>query len=243
MKSIYLSASLISITAFTCLSSCDVTGQNRVKGSGNVTKEERSVGAFKELSVKGSMDVYVTQGPAKAAVIEAEDNIIPLIELEREGDKLVVRLKKHTNINTRKGMKVFLTTPDLESVGLAGSGNIKLENKFSNDTHMDLSVTGSGDFSGIVNSPKVDANIAGSGDMEVEGETRELDVNIAGSGNFDGQKLMSEKAGVKIAGSGNANVHASVNLNATIMGSGDVHYKGDPQVSRSVMGSGSVVKD
>lgn len=242
MKPICLLVSLMAASTI-ALTSCDVTGQNRVKGSGNVTKEERSVEAFKELSVRGSMDVYVTQGPAKPAVIEAEDNLIPLIEFEHEGDKLIVRERRHTNISNTKAMKVYLTTPELESIGLAGSGNIKLENKFTNNTHMKLSVSGSGDLSGAVNSPNVDANIAGSGNISVDGETRDLDVDIAGSGNFRGQQLLSEKAEVKIAGSGDASVHASVTLDAKIAGSGDVHYKGSPQVSSKVAGSGSVKKD
>ncbi|HEY1164327.1 MAG TPA: head GIN domain-containing protein [Chitinophaga sp.] len=242
MKTICLLASLFAISTIS-LTSCDVTGQNRVKGSGNVTKEERSVEAFKELSVRGSMDVYLTQGPSKAAVIEAEDNLIPLIEFEREGDKLIVREKRHTNIHATKPIRVYLTTPELENVGLAGSGNIKLENKFSNDSHMKVSVSGSGNFSGAINSPEVDANIAGSGNITVEGESRNLDVDIAGSGNFKGQQLLSEKAEVSIAGSGDANVHASVSLDAKIAGSGDVHYKGNPQINSKVAGSGSVRKD
>jgi predicted small secreted protein len=242
MKPLCLLVSLLVVSSIT-LTSCDVTGQNRVKGSGNVTKQERSVDAFKELSVRGSMDVYITQGPAKAAVIEAEDNLIPFIEFEREGDKLIVRQKRHTNLNNTRPIKVFLSTPELESIGLAGSGNIKLENKFSNNTHMKLSVSGSGDFNGVINSPNVDADIAGSGNITVEGETRELDVDIAGSGNFKGQELHSEKAGVTIAGSGDASIHASVSLDAKIAGSGDVHYKGNPQVSSKVAGSGSVRKD
>jgi hypothetical protein len=242
MKTICLLASLMAI-ATVSLTSCDVTGQNRVKGSGNVTKEERSVDAFKELSVRGSMDVYLTQGPSKAAVIEAEDNLIPLIEFEREGDKLIIRERRHTNINATKPMRIYLSTPELENIGLAGSGNINLENKFTNNTHMKVSVSGSGNFNGAINSPEVDADIAGSGNISVEGESRNLDVDIAGSGNFKGQQLMSEKAEVTIAGSGDASIHASVSLDAKIAGSGDVHYKGSPQVNSKIAGSGSVKKD
>ncbi|WP_298732169.1 head GIN domain-containing protein [uncultured Chitinophaga sp.] len=242
MKTICLLASLITISAIS-LTSCNVTGQNRVKGSGNVTKEERSVDAFSELSVRGSMDVYLTQGPSKAAVIEAEDNLIPYIEFDRDGDKLIIRERRNTNIRATRAIKIYLTTPELESIGLAGSGNIKLENKFSNNTHMKLNVSGSGNLSGAINSPEVDANIAGSGNITVEGESRDLEVDIAGSGNFRGQQLLSEKAEVTIAGSGDASVHASVNLEAKIAGSGDVHYKGSPQVNSKIAGSGSVKKD
>jgi len=239
----FISHSLLLLAIACFANSCDVTGQNRVKGSGNVTKEERSVSAFKVVSVKGSMDVYITQGPAKAAVIEAEDNILPLIELENEGDELVIRLKRGVSVNTHRDMKVYLTSPNLEGVNLSGSGNVKLENKISNNNNMELNLTGSGNLDGALNSPEVKVNIAGSGNINLSGETKELDVNIAGSGDFRGGDLMSEDVDVTIAGSGNANVHASVKLEASIMGSGDVRYKGSPQISSKVVGSGSVVKN
>ncbi|WP_217601755.1 head GIN domain-containing protein [Chitinophaga sp. GbtcB8] len=225
-----------------CVASCDVTGQNRVKGSGNVSKEERSVGEFKTLSVKGSMNVYVTQGPVKSAVIEAEDNIIPLILLEKEGDELVIRTKPHTNIDTKRDMKVYVTTPDLSDIRLAGSGDIKLENQISNRDAIEVSVSGSGNVSGALNAPHVKGSISGSGDMSLSGESKELEIGIAGSGNFKGEDLMAETANINIAGSGNANVHASVTLDAKIAGSGNVYYKGSPQVSSKVVGSGSVIK-
>ncbi|WP_158642779.1 head GIN domain-containing protein [Chitinophaga japonensis] len=241
MQPTYQLLVLLVFSLFTA--SCDVTGQNHVRGSGNVQKEERSVGAFTKLSVRGSMDVFLTQGPAKAAVIEADDNILPLIELEKEGDELVVRLRRHTSINTRKAMKVYLTTPEIEGLYLAGSGNIKLENKFSNNREMKLKVSGSGNIDGELNAPQVDADISGSGDITLRGETKELDIDIAGSGDFKGSDLLSENADIKIAGSGDALVHASMTLDARIAGSGDVRYKGTPQVSSKVAGSGSVKKD
>ncbi len=241
MKSI---SHFLSLFAIACLAnSCDVTGQNHVRGSGNMTKEERNVGAFKRVSAKGSMDVYITQGPAKAAVIEAEDNIAPLIELENRGEELVVRLKRGTNVNTRREMKVYLTSPEIEGINLSGSGNVKLENKITNDNSMEVSLSGSGDMEGELNAPDIKASIAGSGNVKLAGETKNLDLSIAGSGDFRGADLMSENVDVNIAGSGNANVHASVKLDASIMGSGNVRYKGSPQVSSKVMGSGAVVKN
>lgn len=234
---------LLLLASALVLPSCHISGQERVRGSGNVAKEERNVGTFKSVDLRGSIDVYLTQGPAKSAVIEADDNIVPLIELVKEGDELVVRLKKNTSISTHKDMKVYLTTPEIENVRVSGSGDIKFQNKLSNNNGMKVSVSGSGDLEGALNAPSIKANIAGSGNIELSGETKELEINIAGSGNFKAKELLSENATVGITGSGNADVHASMKLNANIMGSGDVHYKGSPQVSSKVVGSGSVAKE
>jgi cytoskeletal protein CcmA (bactofilin family) len=230
------------ITGLLFCSGCIFINDHSVKGSGNVITEERNVGTFQKLEVKGSMDVYLTQGPVKSAIITAEDNIVPLIELINNGGDLEVRFKKNTSISTKRDVKIYLTVPNINEVGLFGSGGIRLENKFNLEGVIEFSSAGSGDVSGEVNAPGIKISMAGSGDVTLRGETRDAEINIAGSGDYEGADLMAENAKVSIAGSGNATVHASVKLDANIIGSGDVRYKGTPQVSSNVVGSGAVQK-
>jgi len=237
MKFMFFASSLALLTSL--LTSCD---HRQVRGSGNVITEKRRVDNYHEIEVKGSMDVFLTQGPLEEAVIEADDNILPYLELVNEGDKLIVRTKRNTSISMRDEIKVRLTAPDITGLSLSGSGNIKLVNTLDNHSSLKLNLSGSGDISGAVHSPEVKASISGSGNIHVGGETRDLNISIAGSGDFEGKALMAENADVNIAGSGNADLHASVNLSAHIVGSGDVNYKGSPNVTSKVVGSGSVHK-
>ena len=237
-----LCQAMVAFVAIFFFSSCDVIGQNRVKGNGHVIKEDRQVGSFRRVKVEGSMNVYLEQGPSKAAVIEAEDNIAPLIEIIEEDGRLIVRLKRGVSVSTHKDMNVYLTTPELSEVSLSGSGDIRLTNKFTSASDVKVSLSGSGNVNGEINAPAVKASISGSGDMVLKGETKDVNLSIAGSGNFRCDNLLSESADINIAGSGNADVYASVKLNAKIAGSGDVRYKGSPEISSSVAGSGSIQK-
>lgn len=238
-----LCQAMVAFSAILMLNSCDVIGQNRVKGNGHVAKEDRQVSSFHRVKLEGSMNVFVAQGPAKAAVIEAEDNIIPLVELTEEDGRLIVRLKRGYSISTHNDVNVYLTTPELNEVSLSGSGDVKLTDKFTSTADMKIALSGSGNVRGEVNAPAVKASISGSGNMFLKGETKEVNLSIAGSGNFKGSDLLSENVDISIAGSGDADVYASVKLNAKIAGSGDVKYKGTPQISSSVAGSGSIQKD
>jgi hypothetical protein len=233
---------MVAFSATLMLNSCDVIGQNRVRGNGHVSKEERQVSSFHRVKVEGSMNVYLAPGPAKAAVIEADDNIIPLVELKEEDGRLIVRLKRGYSISSSKELNVYLTTPEINEVSLSGSGDIKLTDKFTSTADVKMALSGSGNIRGEITAPAVKASISGSGDMDLKGETKDVNISIAGSGNFRGDNLMSENAEISIAGSGNVDVFASVKLNAKIAGSGDVNYKGTPQVSSSVAGSGTVQK-
>lgn len=223
------------------LQSC---GGRRLKGSGNVSTETRSIGgSYSKVALKGSMDVEFTQGPAQAAIIEADDNILPYIELAVHDDELVVDMKDDISIKSHHGIKIKLTAPDVYELSLAGSGNIIVTNTLGSTEPVRFKLSGAGNVDATVNSPQVIASSAGSGDIKLKGETKDLEVSMAGSGNFEGGELHTETTKVTIAGSGNADVHASVKLNAKIVGSGDVSYKGSPEVTSSIAGSGSVHKD
>jgi len=225
------------------VASCDVTGQ-RITGSGNVVKENRdNVPSFNEISVSGSMDVYVSKGATQSITIEGDDNIIPYVELEVKGSDLNIGMRRNYNYNFRKSLKIYITVPEVVGVSLTGSGDLKMEDEFSVTRDVKVSLTGSGNLYARFKAPNVGARLTGSGDLYIAGETRDFNIVITGSGDVDGDNLMSEATKVSISGSGDASVHASVDLDVKISGSGDVTYKGSPNVNSKISGSGSVRKN
>ena len=53
-----------------------------VRGDGNVIKETRSVSSFNGIEISGAFDVYLKQGTTEEVIIEADDNILPLIRTD-----------------------------------------------------------------------------------------------------------------------------------------------------------------
>jgi hypothetical protein len=231
----------IAVIAFSVLIlSCDFGGR-RVVGNGNVETETRNVSRASKIKVLGGMDVYIDSGPASVKV-EAESNLFDHIITDVDDNWLEIKLEHNINLTTHKPIKVYITTPNIRNIRVAGSGNVITQDKFSSDEPVSIDIAGSGDVKLDVRTPKVDADIAGSGNLSISGETKDVDVSIAGSGNFKGEDLKAENAKVKIAGSGDAVVFADVQLNAKLIGSGNVSYRGNAIVEKKVVGSGSVRK-
>lgn len=230
----YFALMLLLIPAFV---SCD-----EVRGSGNVSKEERDLSEFTAVEASGSMNVYITKGNTSHVTIEAEDNILPLIELIEEDGHLEVRFKRNVRVNTRKQVKIYLTTAKLEAAALSGSGDLDVQSHFETPVPVHLSLSGSGNLNASFSTPELNIDLAGSGNFTVKGETRNLKVSLAGSGDAHLENLMTETAELDIAGSGDVDLHASRSLKANIVGSGDVKYKGDPTIQLNKIGSGSVKK-
>jgi hypothetical protein len=237
MKKIFLFA-LAGIVLF---SSCRyVTGQ-KIRGNGNVKTEERSPGTFNSVASHGSFNVYVSSGN-QSVKIEAEDNLLPYIETYVEGSELHVETKENFWLRPSRQIKIYVSSPDFKSIRSYGSGDIIGMSKITDSSKLELGVNGSANIKMDVNAPDIDAEINGSGDINLSGETKTFNGEIRGSGNVKAMDLKSEDATVKIYGSGNADIFASVKLDVHVAGSGDVNYKGNAQVSSSIAGSGRVKK-
>lgn len=256
-KRIYIPTTILLIALL--LSGC---GFQIVTGSGKVVTETRDVSNFSHITLAGIGDVYVTQGEDVSVRIEAEDNLIPYFETAVQGDTLTIGIKNEymgVSLHPLKPVKFYVTTPKIEAVKLAGSGNIIAGDVRT--TGFDISLLGSGNISTgkltatnvdvklagsgnirleALTADKVSSTISGSGDISMGGEVTEQHSEILGSGDYLASGLKSENAIVRVTGSGNSQVLASGTLNVTILGSGDVVYSGSPRVNVSISGSGKV---
>jgi len=238
MKHMFLFLTMIILTA----TSCRWFGYKRVVGNGNLETQDRPIQRAERIKLAGSYDVEITQGPTTSVKVEADENILPFILTRSEDGFLIIKSKQHVSLSTDNTIKIFITTPKLEQVTLAGSGNIIGKSKFTGGDKLTLKIAGAGDMKMEVNTPSIEAEIAGSGSMTLTGETRDQRIRISGVGDYIGEALKSENAVVKIAGSGNVKLFAATTLDVNIAGVGSVYYKGSPTVKQHVAGSGEVKK-
>jgi hypothetical protein len=223
------------------LSSCFGFGR-KVEGNGNRQTRDYSISNFTEVSLAGSMTVYITQGSTYSVKVEADENLFEYLKIEKDGNELEIGSRNNYNLRSKGGIKVFVTSPTYEGAEVAGSGKIISQSKITNARVINIDVAGSGDVQLDLDAPEVHAEVAGSGNVLLKGTTRELQIDIAGSGDIKAFDLMAEVTKIDIAGSGNAQVSASRELDVDIAGSGDVTYKGNPAVKTSKAGSGEVRK-
>ncbi|WP_299113786.1 head GIN domain-containing protein [uncultured Winogradskyella sp.] len=212
----------------------------KIKGDGNITTTTRTTGSYDGLKAAGSMDFKLVQGKEGNITIEGDANLMEYIITEVKGGKLVVKTKDGVNLKPTKTIVVTVPYESIESVSLAGSGDIENSGTIKAGK-FNISLAGSGDIKLKVNSNSTESSIAGSGDVQLSGSTTDLIVKIAGSGDFDGKNLDSVNVTAKIAGSGTADVVCNGELKARISGSGDVNYSGKPtSKDTKISGSGSV---
>jgi Putative auto-transporter adhesin, head GIN domain len=224
------------------LFSCGHIFGKRVRGSGNVTTQDRSVGDFKDVEVDGAAKLLVSHGDHRSVKVEVDENLQQLIEVFMEGDKVVIREKRGYNLDPSADLKVYVTSPVYNNVDVAGACDIIGQTVITNAEDMSLVISGSGTMKMEINAPRISAEVTGSGNIDLKGETKSADLEINGSGHAHCFDLKTETTKVEINGSGSAEVFASVKLSAEVAGSGNVDYKGGAAVEQHSAGSGSVRK-
>ena len=226
---------VVALVAGLFLSACGAG----VRGSGNITSESRDVSDFDEVVLEGIGNLTTQQTGSESLSIEAEDNIIPYLKSEVEGDRLIISVEDNTSINSTEPINYRLTVKDLNTLTLSGSGNIATTGISADD----LALTLSG--SGNIEAPDTDTDelkvrVPGSGNVRAAGKADSQDIDISGSGSYEAQDLESKEAEIDLGGSGKASVNVSDDLDVRIGGSGSVQYRGDPTVSQDIRGSGKV---
>jgi len=216
----------------------------KIAGNGNITKETRTVSNFTGIASAGSWDVMIAYGNSNNIEIEAESNLLEYIETEVENDKLKLRTKNNVDFKTSKKITIYVTMQKVNSISLAGSGDIIGKGNFTNDDVTKVSLAGSGkikvDFKQFT---ELSISIAGSGNVIMSGSVETLTARIAGSGDVDCLGVISDALSVSISGSGSVKATANKSVSASIAGSGDVFYAGSAtNIKKSIAGSGVVKK-
>jgi hypothetical protein len=103
--------------------------KDRIEGSGNVITKEISVKSFDELNASGVFNLLLSQGDKESLKIEADDNLMDLFIIENEGSTLKIKMKKNSNFNSKKQLKVYVTFKTLKSMDLGMVGGTSSDEK------------------------------------------------------------------------------------------------------------------
>jgi hypothetical protein len=216
-------------------------GKNeQVQGSGKIQHQARDVAHFDgvAMSLPGNVEIR-SGGEREGLTIDADDNLLPLIETVVEDGTLKIRAKRNVNLRTRN-LKVVVQARSVDRLVLGGSGNIDADVVRGGRVKFDVGGSGAIKVHRI-EGESVNVALGGSGDLKVlDGTARSTSISIGGSGTVDLAHVRTENASVTVAGSGNVTLWVRDSLSLTVAGSGDVGYYGDPQVTKSVVGSGNV---
>lgn len=217
-----------------------LTGIDRVRGSGEVAVETRSIAEFERVVLAGEGDVLFGAGSDGSVEVETDDNLLTAIKTDVSGDTLTLSTEPGADIDPTNGVTYRLGCPVVTVAVLSGAGAIDLAGCTTADG-LQIELSGAG----TILAPDLDAStvrvsLGGAGGIVASGRTDRLDVVQSGAGDFDGRDLRADAASAESLGAGTTTLWAVDELYVSVTGVGTVRYYGRPEVSSTITGVGTI---
>ncbi|HET9430498.1 MAG TPA: head GIN domain-containing protein [Chitinophagaceae bacterium] len=223
-------------------SSCNYLGGQRIKGDGNVITQDRNITAFTGVDVSGAIDVVLTQDSAFSVKVETDNNLQELIEVYKDGDVLRIHNRRNFNLDPSEKTTVYVAAPAFKQLEVSGASTLKTANMLSSTDWIRFKISGASKADMQLKAPNVEADVNGASSAVLRGETRDLTLEGSGASDIHAFELLSETARVDISGAANAEVFASMSLEARASGASNVRYKGNATVNSNTSGASDVKK-
>jgi hypothetical protein len=216
-----------------------------VKPSDSAPNETRIFSGLTGVHQKGVGVMLITQGDKDELRIEADPEIRSRIITEVKDGVLVIR-HDHDFMDwmilwtkSLDPLRFFLTMKDVRYIKLSGAGTIKVPSVKGDTLEMINSGAGSQSIENLdVRTFK--GELSGAGSMDLAGKVDEQVIKLSGAGSFNGARLESRDAEVKLSGVGSASVWVKESLAVNLSGLGSIEYYGEPQVTEKKTGLGSL---
>lgn len=211
-----------------------------VNGKGDVVIQTFEISGFTKIDhgIKG--DIVLVNDVNQFVEVHAQQNIIDILKIEKNGSTLEFRTKAAKSIGNYEELTYYVHCPVVEYIKIGGKGSVKGNDITSDNFSCKLTADGKLELT-EVNSSYVEIIATGAGNVIMKGNSDKTDIGVGSSAFIQCFELSSDNCDVQLKGNGSIQVKANNTLKVLISGSGTVYYKGTPSIDPTVTGSGIIV--
>lgn len=214
----------------------------KITGDGNVIRETKSLPYFNEIESNGLINIFLEQGSNQSAVIEADNNIMPFINVSVKGNTLQVNTKDNVSIDKFTKLNVYVTFKDIEEIDLNGVGNIESVNPLTL-SKLNIENSGVGNIKLNLKCDEFKFDLNGVGSATLTGNVKNAVINHNGVGNLKAFDFIADVLNIQSNGVGNAEINSEKEFYISLNGMGNIFYKGNGIVKElSKNGFGNIKK-
>ncbi len=214
---------------------------DKVFGSGTIVEETRNCSSFRGIEIRGSIEIEFRKGSQQSVKLIGDDNILPLIRTEVDGDGILV-IDPERSYRTNQPIRGIIEMTSVEDLKIVGSGLFKSDESFDT-TRLNLVIEGSGSIRVKPRAEFILSRVLGSGHIVLSGYVDSHRIDIDGSASIESFGLDSADCIIELGGSGKCEVNVKHSLDVDIAGSGTVYYRGNPEIiHKHISGSGRLIR-
>ncbi len=222
------------------LTSCD---HESIRAKGAVTVNDVQLSGYTGLEVSHAFEAYVKFSDSEEKIeIEANDNLHEKIVVKKEGNNLIVRLKKNTNVRGNATLKVYITTKNIDYYDISGASSLLLEDEL-NAQKAEIRMSGASTFSGEIYVNELDLDSSGASDISLFGNADILDASLSGSSKIGSYDLITKELFIDLSGASDAYLTVTESIDIKASGASSLKYKGDAVIDyKDLSGASEIIK-
>ena len=220
------------------LMSCE---KDTVTASEEITTKDYEFSSYTSLEVNDNFKVYINFSETEEKLrVQANDNLHKYILVNKESNKLTVKLDKVRRIKGKETLNVFITTKSIDNFTVKGNAKLELEDPLETE-NLKIYLSGNSFFTGALATEKLDLVSSGNCMIDFSGSVKNMEVELDGNCELSDYDLSVET--LKIDLSGNSNAYLTVNNSISIDASGNsvLSYKGSANIAHQKLSSGSKI--
>lgn len=216
------------------LTSC----KESLSGNGIVQRDKRAVEVFDEVDVSGQFNVFIRQGADPGLTIETDENFLPFIKSEVNGDRLKIWSEKHFTAYDK--LDVYITTREIKEIDLSGAV-VLTGSKTLRSKRLEVDASGAAEVSLEIQCEEFEFDGSGACSITLKGICEEASYDLSGAGEIEAFELETRSTRIEMSGAASANVYVTDKLNVQVSGAGEVNYKGNPkEIKQNISGAAEI---
>lgn len=197
----------------------------------------RTLPDFDQISVSGSVDVYLTQGKGNTYMVEASEEQMESLTIQVNNGKLEIKDQmKFSWKSKNKTIKVYVTFADISVLSASGSTDVYSE-KPLDFNHLTIRSSGASDIKLSLKANSIEVNSSGGSDVVLVGTTNSINIKASGGSDVRAKDLQAKVADVTSSGGSDVYITVTDELSAKASGGSDIIYYGNPALN-SIQSSG-----
>ena len=212
-----------------------------VRGSGKSGRQSRELPPFDSVEVGSGIHVIVTTGPAKAVEVDADDNVLPLVETRVDGGKLHVGFRRHNFWNSGD---VTVTVQQPKFSELAASGGASIDAALAKAADLALESSGGGAIVARgLEVTQLSASASGGARLELAGTADQVKLRFSGGARLRAARLRARVVQVDGSGGCSGEIEATELIRGELSGGCGLHVIGKASSRVATSGGASVEWD
>ncbi len=227
------------VTLVTLFPSCNGNFNFGVKGNGKVKLETRNINEkFTKVEANEGLNVTIEQSKSTEVILEADENLLKLIETEVENG--ILKLSTKEQIGNYEELNVKIKMPIIQALTAESGSDLKTINTLKG-SKIELESSSGSSLTVTLSYENVTANSQSGSDLNIAGVALKLKTNSDSGSSLNAENLTVNEV-ISNANSGSdTKVNAVVSLKADANSGGNIQYKKQPKTIEKTEDSGGSV--